>query len=209
MSSLGQNCPRDRSSFMTDNSELAFTKYGWSVCLWIITASFQVVILCCISPTTAQRSLSSKYGYHIAALNQIQAVLTCKAVDRDNPSHSGLSTCIPMSDATFSFVTSVFTIGGLVGSAVANLVMEKWGRRGAIRMSALFSVLGAGLMAISDTFTPFAFGRYGLSVFTTQLVMLIRLCIQAPRRNRCRFRTLHRSGVHRRDFAFKNKRESR
>ncbi|KAF7796537.1 hypothetical protein EIP86_007717 [Pleurotus ostreatoroseus] len=36
-----------------------------------------------------------------------------------------------MSDATFSVVTSVYTVGGFLGSFFANVVMDRWGRKGA------------------------------------------------------------------------------
>jgi MFS family permease len=65
-----------------------------------------------------------------------------------------------MTDASFSLVTSVFTVGGLLGSSVANLVMDRWGRRGAIRASALSVAIGGGLMGISASIGPFIVGRY-------------------------------------------------
>ncbi|PCH38728.1 general substrate transporter [Wolfiporia cocos MD-104 SS10] len=116
----------------------AFTVYGWIACAWILVVSFQ-------------------YGYHISSLNQIQAVLTCRAAV---PSADyGLPTCIPMSDATFSLVTSVYTVGGLIGSLGANVVMDRWGRKGASSASAVSTAVGAALMGISAGLFPLAFGR--------------------------------------------------
>ncbi|THH31750.1 hypothetical protein EUX98_g2430 [Antrodiella citrinella] len=93
----------------------AFTAYGWLTCLWVLVVSFQ-------------------YGYHISALNQIQAVLTCQDVGTTDPATAyGLPTCIPMTDARFSVVTAVYTIGGLLGSLVANVIMDRYGRKGAIK----------------------------------------------------------------------------
>lgn len=65
-----------------------------------------------------------------------------------------------MTDATFSVVTSVFTFGGLLGSSVANILMDRWGRRGAVRASAFCVALGAGLMAMSASLGPLLLGRY-------------------------------------------------
>lgn len=121
----------------------AFTKYGWFACAWILVLSFQ-------------------YGYHISSLNQIQAVLTCRDSDPASSSptiHYGLPTCIPMSDATFSVVTSVYTVGGLLGSMGANVVMDRWGRKGAGRISALATTIGAGLMAVSGSLSILLIGR--------------------------------------------------
>ncbi|KZT66806.1 general substrate transporter [Daedalea quercina L-15889] len=119
----------------------AFTAYGWLACVWVLIVSFQ-------------------YGFHISSLNQIQAVLTCRAFDETSPgTHLGMPTCIPMTDATFSVVTSVYTVGGLLGSLGANLVMDRWGRRGAVRASALTTGLGAALMGVSAGLAPLIIGR--------------------------------------------------
>lgn len=116
-----------------------FTTYGWVVCLWVLIIAFQ-------------------YGYHISVLNQIQAVLTCKKTAND--ALNGLPTCIAMSDFTFSLVTSIFTAGGLMGSLVANLVMDSWGRKGATRTSAILISSGALTMGVSTSVGLLGFGRF-------------------------------------------------
>jgi len=119
----------------------AFKAYGWVACAWILVVSFQ-------------------YGYHISALNQIQAVLTCRNSGTQPPdSYLSLPTCIPMSDPTFSVVTSVYNVGGLMGSAGANVFMDRYGRKGAILISSVATLLGAGLMGIAASLTPLLFGR--------------------------------------------------
>jgi MFS family permease len=65
-----------------------------------------------------------------------------------------------MSDFTFSVVTAIFTVGGLIGSLVANIIMDRWGRKGAIRISAAFLAAGAGLMGISGSVGMLGLGRY-------------------------------------------------
>ncbi|KAJ7168129.1 general substrate transporter [Mycena crocata] len=123
----------------------SFTQYGWAVCIWILCIPFQ-------------------YGYHISVLNQIQAVLTCKDVTPNPQNLYGLPTCLPMSDFKFSVVTAVFTVGGLAGSAVSNLVMDRWGRKGAARISSLFVAVGACLMCVSASVGVLGLGRYLLLV---------------------------------------------
>jgi CCR4-NOT transcription complex subunit 1 len=93
-----------------------------------------------------------QYGYHTSALNQLQAVLTCKIP----PPHTS---CIPMSDVTFSFVSSIFTVGGLAGSLFANLIMDKWGRRGAHRICAFLIALGSAFMGLSNSVFFLLVGR--------------------------------------------------
>ncbi|KAI0807088.1 general substrate transporter [Fomes fomentarius] len=127
---------------MTPGEPQAFTTYGWIVCAWVLIVSFQ-------------------YGYHISSLNQIQAVLTCRVSDIPGvPStYYALPTCIPMSDATFSVVTSVYTVGGLLGSIGANIVMDRWGRKGAVLASAFVMAVGAGFMAVAASLSPLIIGR--------------------------------------------------
>ena len=65
-----------------------------------------------------------------------------------------------MTDPQFSALTSVFSIGGLIGSAGANVVMDSRGRRGALRISAVLTALGAFLMAIASGYATLVIGRY-------------------------------------------------
>ncbi|KAI5983866.1 general substrate transporter [Pisolithus albus] len=122
----------------------SFTLYGWLVCVWVLTVSFQ-------------------YGYHISALNQLQDVLTCRRIDTSMSApahHMGLPTCIPMNDATFSLVTSLFTVGGLCGSLSANIAMDRYGRKGATRISSVCNAAGALLSAVAASVAAIAVGRF-------------------------------------------------
>ncbi|KAJ7184195.1 hypothetical protein C8R46DRAFT_1158597 [Mycena filopes] len=125
----------------TSRNGEAFTQFGWVVCMWILLIPFQ-------------------FGYHISVLNQIQAVLTCKEVSPD-VGHTlyGLPTCLPMSDFKFSVVTAVFTAGGLAGSLLGNVFMDRWGRKGAARASSLFVGVGASLMCVSASVPVLGLGR--------------------------------------------------
>ena len=64
-----------------------------------------------------------------------------------------------MTDATFSVVTAVYTIGGLLGSMGANVIMDKYGRRGAVRGAGAFFVVGSGLMGVAGSLLPLIAGR--------------------------------------------------
>ncbi|KAI0256531.1 general substrate transporter [Lactifluus subvellereus] len=124
---------------MSTAAVTTFTLHGWLVCTWVLVVSFQ-------------------YGYHISALNQIQAVLTCRTTSRFVP--NTLPTCIPMSDATFSLVTSMFTVGGFLGSATAGIAMDRHGRKAALQISGLFTAVGAGLMGVAPSTILLLFGRF-------------------------------------------------
>jgi len=124
---------------MVPREQRSFTSFGIAACAWILATSFQ-------------------YGYHISALNQIQGVVTCKTTSNDD-SPLGLPNCILMTDARFSALTSIFSVGGLIGSAGANVVMDTRGRRGALRISACLTAIGAFLMSIASGYTLLVIGR--------------------------------------------------
>ena len=65
-----------------------------------------------------------------------------------------------MNDATFSLVTSLFTFGGLCGSLCANIFMDRYGRKGASRLSAIFNTAGAFLSAVAASVASIAVGRH-------------------------------------------------
>ncbi|KAH9048523.1 general substrate transporter [Lactarius hengduanensis] len=121
------------------NAVPKFTSYGWLVCIWALVVPFQ-------------------YGYHISALNQIQAVLTCRTTPHS--SSNGLSTCISMSDATFSLITSMFTVGGFLGSCTASIVMDRRGRKAALQFSGFLVAVGSGLMGVASSTVLLLLGRF-------------------------------------------------
>jgi MFS family permease len=64
-----------------------------------------------------------------------------------------------MSDATFSVVTSIYTIGGLIGSLCANIAMDHYGRRGCSKFSAVMTAIGTLLMTVSSSVVSLLVGR--------------------------------------------------
>lgn len=85
--------------------------------------------------------------------------MTCKEVNPGSDTLYGLPTCLPMSDFKFSVVTAVFTAGGLAGSLLGNVFMDRWGRKGAARATSLFVGVGASLMCVSASVPVLALGR--------------------------------------------------
>jgi Sugar (and other) transporter len=142
----------------------SFTTYGWLKCFWIVLSAFQVRTDHHITSTRC--NTHRQYGYHISALNQIQAPLTCQddvaTIMVVRP--YGLAPCIEMSDVSFSLVTSIFTVGGLLGSAVANLIMDGSGRKGTLRTCAALTAAGAAVMGLSNSVTLLAIGRCATSI---------------------------------------------
>ncbi|KAF5391717.1 hypothetical protein D9757_001669 [Collybiopsis confluens] len=116
----------------------ALTPYGWLVILWITAIPFQ-------------------YGYHISVLNQLHSVMSC---EHAHVLHH-LPTCFEsLDDFTFSVVTSVFNLGGLLGSSQASDLMERLGRKGSARISSFLIALGSALMSFSGSVAALAIGRF-------------------------------------------------
>jgi SP family facilitated glucose transporter-like MFS transporter 3 len=64
-----------------------------------------------------------------------------------------------MTDATFSVVTSAFTIGGVIGSLLASYSLDRFGRKGALMGSSSLFATGSGMMAGAHNATVFGLGR--------------------------------------------------
>jgi len=112
-----------------------------------------------------------------------------------------------MTDAQFSALTSVFSVGGLIGSAGANVVMDNRGRRGALRISAVFTALGASLMTIASGYAPLVIGRCVLPAL--QNIVEPSQSPQIVDRHLCRRWHMPDPNLHRRNIASENSRQSR
>ncbi|KDQ15044.1 hypothetical protein BOTBODRAFT_32044 [Botryobasidium botryosum FD-172 SS1] len=110
-------------------SSHSFTPYFCAAVLWSVAGAFQ-------------------FGYHISALNQLQAVITCRETPFRTNGYS-LPSCIPMSDAVFGQITAIFTLGGFLGSTVAGSAMGRYGRKGALKLSAALLAVGSAIFAAS------------------------------------------------------------
>ncbi|KAG9102471.1 hypothetical protein FRC06_002005 [Ceratobasidium sp. 370] len=102
---------------------------------------------------------SFQHGYHIAALNQIQAVLTCKVtIDPTKINDGWLSHCVPMTDAQFGILTATFTIGGFAGSLGAGRFLNN-GRKHAVMWHGGLLIVGSLLMSIANSILVLVIGR--------------------------------------------------
>jgi MFS family permease len=64
-----------------------------------------------------------------------------------------------MSDTAFSLVTSMFTVGGFLGSFTSSMVMESHGRKAALQINGLSVAVGSGLMAVAPSTFLLLLGR--------------------------------------------------
>ncbi|CAG8754075.1 28503_t:CDS:2 [Gigaspora margarita] len=106
-----------------------------------------------------------QFGYHIGELNTPQRVMSCQVKGTTTPEISNpdvyeyLPPCIKMNPAQFGFVTSVFTLGGLVGSLFASRVADSKGRRKTLILNSVFLGLGPLVMGFATNITALVIGR--------------------------------------------------
>ncbi|KAJ2726163.1 hypothetical protein GGI07_000802 [Coemansia sp. Benny D115] len=116
------------------------------------------ITLSCISSAAVVCLAPLQYGYHIAELNTPRKIIT--SCDKDGRHWGSLPLCLPMDDAMYSLATSIFAVGGLIGSLAAGWMAERWGRRGALTINNAYFVLGPLLMAFAVSPAMLIAGRF-------------------------------------------------
>ncbi|KAJ1899356.1 hypothetical protein LPJ66_002162 [Kickxella alabastrina] len=116
------------------------------------------ITLTCIASAMLVCLAPLQYGYHIAELNTPRKIIT--SCDKDAVHWASLPMCLPMNDAMYSLATSIFAVGGLLGSLSAGWMAEKWGRRGALLINNVPFVLGPLLMALAVSPAMLIAGRF-------------------------------------------------
>ncbi|CAI7662837.1 unnamed protein product [Penicillium bialowiezense] len=103
-----------------------------------------------------------QFGYHLAELNAPQAVITCKSkgVHSSDINFHGLPQCLPMSPSQFGLVSSIYTLGGLLGALTAGPVATKYGRLLALRATTVFFILGPVAETLSPNISLLILGRF-------------------------------------------------
>jgi hypothetical protein len=92
-----------------------------------------------------------------------------------------------MSDAMFGTVTSMYTVGGFAGSLIADRIMDRFGRRGAIKTNAFLVALGSAVMAASSSVNSLIVGRY------VDVVSMSEHAAHCPLQIHCRSWRWHRA----------------
>ncbi|CCH47048.1 putative membrane protein [Wickerhamomyces ciferrii] len=143
---------------------------------WTSHLIFTTVVAC---------SASLQYGYHISELNGPSAVLSCQSnlevpnfpYEESWLSIHGLSKCIEMNDQGLGFVTSIFSIGGLVGSLYAGSLSDSIGRKKSSAFNAIVFIIGSLIEFYANSVNSLAFGRFvsglgaGCSIVVTPLLI--------------------------------------
>lgn len=101
------------------------------------------------------------FGYHLAELNTPQEVITCKrkSLFRKDTASSGLPQCIPMNPTEIGLVSSIFTLGGLIGALTGGPFSSRLGRLRTMQLTTIFFILGPVFEALAPSIPVMALGR--------------------------------------------------
>lgn len=97
-----------------------------------------------------------------AELNAPQSVVTCekKNIHSSGAVLTSLPQCLPMNPSQFGLVSSIYTLGGLVGALLAGPVSTSYGRRLALRATTIFFILGPIAQTLAPGIPLLALGRF-------------------------------------------------
>lgn len=127
-----------------------------------------------------------------AELNAPEDALTCRSsklnrsrsvtprkLDEEPP---WLGRCIPMTNAAFATVSSIFTLGGLIGALSAGPVASKRGRLVAMRLTALSYLVGSAVETLAGGVVSIATGRLvtGLGAGASTVIVPLYISEVAP-----------------------------
>ncbi|KAI0836567.1 general substrate transporter [Hypoxylon sp. FL0890] len=150
-----------------------------------------------------------QFGFHLAELNAPQDVISCRVkqssissrlssvlsfMSSSSPEHevtnsSALPDCIPMDDAQFAVVSSMFTLGGLVGALGSGPIASAKGRLLAMRLTSLFYIIGSIIETLGASIAVMAIGRVfsGVGAGAATVIVPIYISEVAPPRERGTF----------------------
>ena len=97
-----------------------------------------------------------------------------------------LPDCIPMTKAEFATVSSIFTVGALAGALCAGPFTSKRGRLPAMRLTALFFIVGAVVETLAGSIPIIALGRLvtGAGAGASTVIVPLYISEIAPPRER-------------------------
>ncbi|KAI9846536.1 MAG: hypothetical protein M1837_003957 [Sclerophora amabilis] len=123
-----------------------------------------------------------QFGFHLAELNAPQAVIICEKKAISTASAPSLPQCIPMTPAQFGLVSSIFTLGGLIGALAAGPCSTKYGRLLTMRFTTIFFTVGPLFEALAPNIPTMSIGRFlsGLGAGAAIVVVPIYISEIAP-----------------------------
>ncbi|KAI8948845.1 general substrate transporter [Xylaria longipes] len=138
----------------------------------------QDVISCRVSKSTVSSRLSAAFHSWTSASSSNRAVTT-----------TALPGCIPMNNAQFAVVSSMFTLGGLIGALAGGPISSARGRLFAMRLTGLFFVAGSVLLTLGTSIAIMSIGRIlsGVGAGAATVIVPIYISEVAPPRERGTF----------------------
>lgn len=127
---------------------------------------------------------SLQFGYHMAELNSPQGVLSCSnSVPGKVPynqtffGNHGLKKCIPLSGEQIGLVTSIFSIGGLLGSFYVGTIADKIGRKKTALIHNVLFFVGSFFNTIANSFWTLLLGRFIAGIGAGSAIVITSLMI--------------------------------
>ncbi|KAG9255714.1 general substrate transporter [Emericellopsis atlantica] len=125
-----------------------------------------------------------QYGFHLAELNAPEDVMTCrrKSIFGDPDKPNDPANCIPMSKAVFGVVTSIFTLGGLIGALYSGPLSSRRGRRPTLILTAGVYAIGSAIEALAPAVWVLCIGRVisGIGAGAATVVVPLYISEVAP-----------------------------
>ncbi|KAG9240356.1 general substrate transporter [Calycina marina] len=100
-----------------------------------------------------------QFGYHLAELNAPQDVLSCNKPASDGRRYGKLPLCLPMSEAQFATVASMFVVGGFIGASTFSTLITTSGYKTAMRLISFLFITGSAIQGVAATSYLMGFGR--------------------------------------------------
>ncbi|AJR82453.1 Vps73p [Saccharomyces cerevisiae YJM1573] len=130
---------------------------------------------------------SIQFGYHLSELNAPQQVLSCSEFDipmegypydRTWLGKRGYKQCIPLNDEQIGIVTSVFCIGGILGSYFATSLANIYGRKFSSLINCTLNIVGSLIIFNSNSYRGLIIGRILVGISCGSLIVIIPLFIK-------------------------------
>ncbi|PVU93515.1 hypothetical protein BB561_003235 [Smittium simulii] len=128
-----------------------------------------------------------QFGYKMAELNNPkESIINCSTASSTSDFNWSFPKCLPMSEDYFALATSIFALGGLLGSFFAGYLSDRFGRKKILLFNSLIFFVGATIQAFSLKSSVLIFGRFvsGISSGTAIVVTPIYLTEIAPIQSR-------------------------
>lgn len=117
------------------------------------------------------------FGFHLAELNAPEDVIRCKKKSINASASSTLPQCMPLDPAQWGLVSSIFTLGGLIGALSAGPVASRYGRLRCMHLTTIFFVIGPVFEALSPNTGVLALGRFLSGVGAGAAVVVVPIYI--------------------------------